>query len=274
MVVGTMGVLVATLPVRALLAIMDWRGVFYCCAALLLTIALLMWFGLPRAREPDGSSRQSFLQSLGGYREVARSGFFWRMVLISGAVQGGFIAMQTLWLGPWFTRVLQMTPQQSATWLFIFNAALLGAYILAGYLAPRIGQQEAATVRVTAVAALLVAGLVGFIAAVPDAAGVWAWLVLAAVTTVFAPIQARVGMSFPRHLAGRGLTAYNLVLFVAVFVVQSGLGVVMDWLIGGGMSRQDAFRAGLGGVALLQVAAWLLFVSWRTPAAVVTPAAR
>src|SRR5690606_9541336 len=158
-----------------------------------MTIALLMWFGLPRDREPDGRDRQSFLQSLGGYREVMRNGFFWRMVLMSGAVQGCFISMQTLWLGPWFTRVLQMTPQQSAGWLFAFNATLLGAYLLVGYLAPRVGPQESATVRVSAVGALLVAGLVGFTAAFPPAAGPWGWLALAMVATVFTPIQARVG---------------------------------------------------------------------------------
>ncbi|MBA3479041.1 MAG: MFS transporter [Lautropia sp.] len=272
MTVGTAGVLLATLPVRALLAVTDWRGVFYACAAVLLAISLLMWFGLPRSREPDGSSRQSFLQSVGGYGEVARSSFFWRIVLISGAVQGGFIAMQTLWLGPWFTRVLQMTPQQSAGWLFVFNAVLLGAYLVAGLLAPRVGQQESATVRLIAVAALLTAGLIGFVAAVPMAAGVWAWLAIAVVTTVFTPIQARVGMSFPRELAGRALTAYNLVVFVATFGVQAGLGVVMDWLIGGGMAQQDAFRAGLAGIAGLQAATWLLFIFWPKRKPAVKPA--
>jgi len=260
--VGTAGVLTATLPVRALLGIMSWRGVFLCCAVILLAISLLMWFGLPRSREPEARNRQSFLESLGGYREVVRSSFFWRMVLLSGAVQGGFIAMQTLWLGPWFTRVLLMTPQQSASWLFVFNGTLLGAYLLAGYLAPRVGHHESATIRLAAVTAPVIAGLGVFIAAVPAAAGPWAWLVVAAVSTVFSPIQASVGMAFPAHLAGRALTAYNLVLFVAVFVVQSGLGVAMDWLVAGGMAQQDAFRAGLAGIACVQAAAWLLFIFW------------
>ncbi len=292
MMVGTAGVLIATLPVRALLAVMDWRGVFLICAGLLLTISLLMWFGLPRSREPGadagdaaraaragdasdcgdavmsgkagdlGAGRQSLLQSLGGYREVIRSSFFWRMVLMSGAVQGGFIAMQTLWLGPWFTRVLGMTPQASAGALFVFNAALLCTYLLAGYLAPLVGQQERTTVRLTAVAALLVAVVVGFIAAVPAVAGVWAWLLLAAITTVFTPIQARVGMSFPTRLAGRALTAYNLVLFLATFFVQSVLGVTMDWVIAAGFTEQEAFRIALAGIAAVQFTAWLLFIFW------------
>lgn len=262
MTVGTFGVLIATLPVRAMLSVTDWRGVFFGCTVVLLSISLLMWFGLPRRHEPDGQGTQSFLKSLGGYSEVARSSFFWRMVLMSGAIQGGFVAMQTLWLGPWFTRLLHMTPQQSASWLFVFNATLLGSYLLAGYLAPRLGQTERATVRLAGGSALLTVGLIGLIAAAPVAAGVWAWLLVAAITTVFPPIQARVGMTFPRHLAGRALTAYNLVQFVAVFVIQAGLGVAMDRLIDGGMAQDDAFRASLAGVAVMQMAMWLLFMFW------------
>ena len=69
-------------------------------------------------------------------------------------------------------------------------------------------------------------------------------------------------MSFPRHLAGRGLTAYNLVQFVSIFAVQAGLGVAMDWLIAAGLPQNDAFRASLGCIAALQVAVWVLFIFW------------
>ncbi len=58
------------------------------------------------------------------------------------------------------------------------------------------------------------------------------------------------------------MTAYNLVLFIATFGVQAGLGVAMDWLIGRGVSPQDAFRVGVAGIAALQAGAWLLFVFW------------
>jgi hypothetical protein len=97
---------------------------------------------------------------------------------------------------------------------------------------------------------------------------------MAAVSTVFSPIQASVGMAFPAHLAGRALTAYNLVLFTSVFIVQSGLGVAMDGLVGGGMAQEEAFRVGLAGIAVLQTAAWLLFVFWPKPAVRVSAAIR
>lgn len=268
MTVGTFGVLTATLPVRALLSVTDWRGVFLICAAILFGLSLLMWFALPREREPHGGRSASLLQLVKGYGDVARTGFFWRMALLGGLVQGGFIAIQTLWLGPWFIRVLGMSPQQSATWLFVFNVALLAGFVLVGVLAPRVGPQEGATVRVGGTAALFSTATTTLIAIAPLATGVWAWLVLAVCNTVFTPIQARVGMSFPKELAGRALTAYNLVIFVAAFAVQSILGVVVDWLLAAGWNEVDAFRAGLAALAGAQFAWWLVYVRWPTRAPV------
>src|SRR5690606_23795276 len=262
MTVGTCGVLTATLPVRALLSATDWRGVFLICAAILFVLSLLMWFALPRAREPRGPPGPSLYVLLQGYGGILGDGFFWRMALLGGLVQGGFIAIQTLWLGPWFIRVLGMTPQSSAFWLFAFNVALLAGFVMVGVLAPRVGTREATTVRVAGIAAPLCTLLTGLAAAWPGFAGVRAWVALAVCSTVFVPIHSRVGMSFPGHLAGRALTAYNLVIFVAAFGVQSILGIVADWLLAGGWNEVDAFRAGLAALAIAQFVAWLAFVRW------------
>jgi hypothetical protein len=35
-------------------------------------------------------------------------------------------------------------------------------------------------------------------------------------------------MAFPSALAGRALSAYNLVIFIGVFVVQWGIGLLVD----------------------------------------------
>ena len=262
MTVGTCGVLTATLPVRALLSATDWRGVFLVCAAILFGLSLLMWFALPRAREPHGERSQSLFTLLTGYGEILGDGFFWRMALLGGLVQGGFIAIQTLWLGPWFIRVVGMTPQASASWLFAFNIALLLGFVAVGVLAPRVGPKKTTTVRVAGIAALLCTVLTGLAAAWPVVAGVWAWLALAVCNTVFVPIHSRVGMSFPGHLAGRALTAYNLLIFVAAFAVQSLLGVVVDWLLSAGWGETDAFRAGLAALVVTQSVVLLAFARW------------
>ena len=55
--------------------------------------------------------------------------------------------------------------------------------------------------------------------------------------------QPAVGMVFPASLAGRALSAYNLVIFLGVFVVQWGIGLVIDAFRAGGLGEVDAFRA-------------------------------
>jgi hypothetical protein len=53
-------------------------------------------------------------------------------------------------------------------------------------------------------------------------------------------------MVFPATLAGRALSAYNLVIFVGVFVVQWGIGLLVDAFRQAGWSDVDAFRGAFG----------------------------
>ena len=53
-------------------------------------------------------------------------------------------------------------------------------------------------------------------------------------------------MVFPASLAGRALSAYNLVIFVGVFVVQWGIGLLVDSLRRLGWSEVAAFRGAFG----------------------------
>ena len=53
-------------------------------------------------------------------------------------------------------------------------------------------------------------------------------------STFVALAQPAVGMAFPPSLAGRALSAYNLVIFAGVFVVQWGIGLLDRWLPGRG----------------------------------------
>ena len=260
---GTIGVLIATTPVRAVMPIIGWRGVFAICAVLLWLVALSMWFGLPRQREPDGLARQPLLKTLASYREIVTSPFFWRMAMACAAMQGSFIALQTLWLGPWLIRVLGYSPERAAEGLLLFNGTLLLTYLLNGFLAPRLGTSLNAAIRVVTFAIPVAVALLVLIALWPTPAGLWAWMGLAMISTVFTPIQARVGLAFPARISGRTLTAFNLVVFSAVIVIQSLIGLVIDWLMAGGHDTIDAFRISMGLVAALQIGCWLVFVGWR-----------
>jgi hypothetical protein len=65
-------------------------------------------------------------------------------------------------------------------------------------------------------------------------------------STFVALAQPAVGMVFPAALAGRALSAYNLVIFVGVFVVQWSIGLLIDALRRSGCSEVTAFRGAFG----------------------------
>ncbi len=262
---GTVGVLVTTVPVHWALPVLGWRGVFWLAAALLAAIGVAMWMLLPRdherVREP-GAPAASFVASLGGYREVFASGYFWRMTMTAGVVQGGFVAMQSLWVGPWFGTVLGAQGAARADLLFAFNFGLMLCFFSLGWIAPRIGTERAALARVVTRGTAAVVVLELAIAWAHGPSAWWLWVAYAAAATVYTLVQPRVGLAFPAHLAGRALTGFNLVIFSWMFASQWGFGVAIDAFRGRGLDEIAAFRAAMVGFASLHAACLLLFVAW------------
>jgi hypothetical protein len=57
--------------------------------------------------------------------------------------------------------------------------------------------------------------------------------------------QPALGMAFPPALAGRALSAYNLVIFAGVFVLQWGIGLLVDGFGALGWDTVNAFRGAM-----------------------------
>ncbi|RPH45942.1 MAG: MFS transporter [Burkholderiales bacterium] len=262
---GTVGVLVTTVPVHWALPVLGWRGVFWLAAALLAAIGVAMWTLLPRdherAREP-GVPAASFLASLGGYREVFASGYFWRMTMTAGVVQGGFVSMQSLWVGPWFATVLGVQGAARADLLFAFNFGLMLCFFALGWIAPRVGTDGDALARIVARGTAAVVALELAIAWAHGPSAWWLWVAYAAAATVYTLVQPRVGLAFPSRLAGRALTGFNLVIFSWMFASQWGFGVAIDAFRAGGLDEVAAFRAAMVGFAAVHAACLVLFVAW------------
>src|SRR5690606_33874758 len=92
------------------------------------------------------------------------------------------------------------------------------------------------------------------------------WIVYAVVATIYVPAQSYVCLSFPEALTGRAFTAFNLLIFVGVFVVQWLFGVIVDLASAGHVADAQGFRRALfawapGGFA----GRCRLGVGWRRP---------
>lgn len=258
---GTMGALVSTVPAQLALPALGWRGLFLLSAALLLVAALALRTMLPP--EP-GQAPTPLAAQWRAYGEVFSEPYFWRFAVTAITLQGSFIAMQSLWAGPWLTRVLGLSSVQSAQALLILNVVLMLAYLALGWATPRLAARGVSTLHIAVAGSVLMLAAQALIA---WGEGPWAWLAwlpYAIGVTAFTPVHTHVSLSFRSELTGRAFSAFNLTIFVGIFLSQWLFGVVVDGLQHAlGLAEPQAFRGALALWCLLQAAALGLMISWR-----------
>jgi hypothetical protein len=71
------------------------------------------------------------------------------------------------------------------------------------------------------------------------------WALYCMACTCVSLAQPAVGMAFPAYLAGRALSAYNLVIFVGVFAVQWSVGLAVDGFKALGLTELQAFQSAM-----------------------------
>jgi predicted MFS family arabinose efflux permease len=222
-----------------------WRGLFW-LTALLIAIAMIV---IARLAPQDGPMRSN-PESLTGYRSVFRHRTFLRFAPIGFFHYGGMIAVQSLWPGPWLVQVCRWTPSESARGLFAINLSMLLCFMIWGGVTPRLLRNGWTAHRLVACGMPVSAGILGLAALLGEAAVAWVLALFCVTSTVGSMLQPALGQAFPAALAGRALSAYNLIVFSGVFGVQWSIGLVIDMLRNLGWSNQAAF-ASLAGCCFL-----------------------
>jgi predicted MFS family arabinose efflux permease len=262
---GSLGMLAATLPVQWLMPIWGWRALFVMLGVMIAISMLLIALLVPvwQKATPTVATPQTPPDDDGSYREIWRSAYFWRMTPIGFFCYGGMVAIQTLWAGPWMTQVAGWTASEAAYGLFLINLAMLVTFWLWGLITPGLARRGIPVERLIAWGLPLsfgvIAALVAIGPAIGDAAAVG--VALFCVSSTFVSLaQPAVGMAFPSHLAGRALSAYNLVIFAGIFVVQWGIGLLVDAGRGLGLANAQAYQMALACFGVTSVASWAFFV--------------
>ena len=257
---GSLGLVASTLPVQYLLPLLGWRGLFWGVAALLLLAMLGIALVVPRdpvLAEPDS---QDF--GLRAYAAVFRDPSFVRMWPLGVVQYGSLLAVQTLWAGPWLTEVCGWTQVQAAQGLFFINLAMLVTFLGWGLVLPRLYAQGW-TAQILMTRGLPVSsGVLMLILLMGEQASAWAWGLFCVTGTVVTLSQPTLGQTFPARLVGRALSAFNLLIFLGVFMVQWGIGLALDLFRSWGWSTLTAYRGAFGLMAAAGILAYLWFW-WR-----------
>lgn len=262
---GALGFVASTLPVQWLLPLYGWRPIFVGLAVLLAAAALLIAWQIPTWAS---ATPQTGAAPSRGYAEVWANPYFRKMAPLGFFNYGGLVAVQTLWAAPWMVKVGGYSALQAATGLFWINIAMLVSYLLWGWANPWLERRGLKAERLiawgTPLSLTLLAILIGAAHAFP--AGTAAVLILYCVScTVVALAQPAVGMAFPAALAGRALSAFNLMIFSGIFCVQWGVGLLIDAFRALGCAEVVAYQGAMGIFGLCCIAAYLHFLRAKTP---------
>jgi MFS family permease len=293
---GTSGALASTQPTLLLAEAIGWRNVFLIAAGLLALASFAVFKNVPdtdmgHIEAQKAATAQALAQSSANEKQhtstqdrpdhsdkivihtkmnllaVLRHPNMMRVIPTTLTMSGGFIALQSLWVGPWMTNVLGMTPNETGIRLFYFNLALISAYVIMSLVSPKL---------IRAGYALGLQSKFGFFWMLASLIGIllwrdqnawWLWVVMSAGIPAIILMQTQTGMLFPRAVAGRVLTTFNLVMFTGAFLLQWGIGLAVDLFMFFGQSSAQSLWLSLLVLLCLQVVSVVWFLRRPEPIA-------
>ncbi|MDB4598647.1 MFS transporter [Candidatus Pseudothioglobus singularis] len=259
LMIASLGFLSSTLPVQLLLPALGWRWMFGGVAALILISIVLMLAFIPKWDHQKDESLDSSSR-LGSFADVWKNKFFISVIPMGLLNYGGLMAIQTLWAGPWMTRVAGYSPLESATGLFWINITMLVSFFLWGYFLPKITNLGFSAFKILKLGLPLSFLVILTIILLGPKAGTF-YIALFILSSIFlSVIQPAVGLSFQSHLAGKALTSFNLLIFLGTFIMQWFIGLVIDLVKGLGYSEIIGFKTSFSVFLLLSLMAYIFFL--------------
>ncbi len=243
MAAGGLGSLMATAPTQAALGVISWHSVFFVLSGMTLAVAALLYVAVPE--KPGTRAGGTLAQQMTIVGGIMRDGYFWRMLPFFAAQQATFIAVQTLWIGPWLRDVAGLDPAARGQVMFWVALAMTLGFLSSGVvagLATRIGVSNFATGTVVLSAFVAMTGALAAVSA--DWLPLWTALplwcafgFLGSYVIVYYPVLTK---AFPLEVSGRVTTSVNFLMFSTVFAVQwGGCWICSHRMPPAGMRRRD-----------------------------------
>jgi MFS family permease len=265
MAAGGLGAIAGTTPIEAVLGILDWRGVFFMLATLTLLVALIILIVVPEHKH--GHNRESFRAQLEGIGKVFTSSLFWRAAPLTVSAQATFLAIQSLWAGPWLRDVAGMNRAEVADHLLLIAVAMVAGFLSIGWAAqkasrlglpPLVFAVCCITVFIAVQGALILQGS-------GPGSVTMLWMAFGFFGTSGIVPYAALSQQFPAYLAGRVNSGINVMVFTMAFAAQWGIGVVIGLWANSGADGYAAtgYRAAFAVMLALQMLALAWFVIFR-----------
>lgn len=255
MSVGGLGLLIATAPLEVMSRSFGWRSTFMGLAAVTFIAGMMILLIVPERGVATSSERLS--KQIRQIGQIYTDRVFLAMAPLLATTAGSHIAMQTLWVGPWFRDIGGLDRIGVANALLIMAAMFIVSILLSGVVADRLARRGYS----------LLTTMLGFLAiyfAVQVAllfnpqdgtVSIVLWSLFGMtghVAVISFPWLARY---FGSALSGRANTAANLLMFSWAFIAQYGIGAVIGFYptSASGGYAPEAYSVAFGIVLAVQV---------------------
>jgi len=257
LMVANIGFVFSTLPVQVLLPIIGWRWIFFGTTFLIIVSIVLILLFIPSTKKKFKKDENEIEVKLS---DIWKNKFFISVIPLGFFNYGGMYAIQTLWAGPWMIRVTGYSSLESATGLFWINFTALIGFFLWGYFLPIISKYGLNSFKLMKFGLPISYLVLLSIIIKGSNAGAFLFTIYILTSIVLTVVQPAVGLSFPKRLAGKSLTSYNLVIFLGTFIMQWGMGLIIDFSHGMGKSEILSFQISFFVYFILCIFSYIFFV--------------
>jgi MFS family permease len=255
MSLGAIGLLCSTAPMEWAVQLAGWRTVFSGLAAVTVLVSALILLLVPErvaAGQPD-----SLRQQLASLSAIYKDRAFWGLAPLLATTAGVHIGIQTLWAGPWLRDVAGLDRPAAANVLFLMAAAFFVGILISGALTDwfvRRGVSE-----LTVLTGFLTVFLIAQACIIlnVEVLRLPAWLAFGMSGQVAILAYPWLSKHFGAKRSGRANTAMNLIIFLAAFLSQSGIGAIIDRFprLASGGYPLAAYQTGFGVFLALELLA-------------------
>ncbi len=261
---GGLGSMFAATPLAMMVHLVGWRWSFRIIGGLTAAVTLLFWWlALDRPPGTDKGAalaadgpRLTVLQSI---KALLKSRDYWLIAWTGFLRYGSFMAIFSLWVGPYLIQGLGMSPIKAGNFLLLLNVGFILGGPLGGWLSDRLLRSRKKVVL------LGLASLAAVLLGLSQGLGGRSEIMLGALLILFG-LASPIGMvSFahikevmPPAMTGTAVTGINLFFHLGAGVFLQGMGLVVGQLVSsgrpagptGGQAYEAAFFLGFLAAAL------------------------
>ena len=262
MVAGGVGALAATIPLQSALSIIDWRGVIIGLTIISMFTSLCIWFFLPEQKCADEKLPLLRLQ----FKEIGqvfRSLIFWSIAPLAAISSGTNLAIHGLWKKPWLRDVAGINQNDSSELLFAMTLALIGGFLILGILAERLSIFFSIDpIKISVFGMIIYMFLQAVMVYDYKINPFFLVILLGFFGSSSILVYAGYAIKFPRNLSGRVSTMLNFLVFFGAFVLQWGIGAIIQmWPTDELGYDPESYKVAIGILVFFQVVGliWYFF---------------